>query len=97
MEITPNEQKLITEVYPSQQQTFCISYYKISDGPTSEKKVLRRINSNGVPISTKKYSEVFFYEDVRHTLVHARFLQDHGYNVTIRKCNKASNDKIWLA
>jgi uncharacterized protein YqkB len=96
MELTPQEQKSITEVEPSTQQTFCILYWKIVDGPTAEKKVLRRINSNGVPISTKKYSEVFFYSDVRHTLVHARFLFDHGYDVKVRKCNKANNNKMWL-
>lgn len=96
MEITPKEQKIIQEVVPSTTQTFCIMYWKISDGITAEKKVLRRININGTPVSTKKYSEVFFYNDVRHALPHGQFLLDHGYDVKIRKCNRRDNNKFWL-
>lgn len=96
MELTPKEKEEVLSVDPSTQQTFCIFYWKISDGPSSDKKILRRINSNGVPISTKKYSEVFFYNDVRHALIHSRYLISRDYDVTIRKCNKLSNDKIWL-
>jgi hypothetical protein len=96
MDITPQEQKAILEVIPSSTQTFCILYWKKSDGPGADKKVLRRINSNGVPVSTKKYSEVFFYNDVRHALTHAQFLLAHGYDLKIHKCNRKNNDKFWL-
>ena len=96
MEITAQEQRAILEVVPSKAQTFCILYWKKSDGLKADKKVLRRINANGVPVSTKKYSEVFFYMDVRHTLVHAQFLLEHGYDVKIHKCNRKGNDKFWL-
>ena len=96
MELTPKEQEEVLSVYPSTQQTFCILYWKIAEGPSADKKILRRINSNGVPISTKKYSEVFFYNDVRHALVHSRYLMSRGYDVQVRKCNKKGTDKIWL-
>lgn len=96
MELTPREQEEILSVRPSSQQTFCIVYWKLEDGPSADRKVLRRINSNGVPISTKKYSEVFFYKDVRHALIHSRFLMSHGYDIKIHKCNRLGDDKFWL-
>ena len=96
MEISPQELRAIRDVVPSIGQTFCILYWKAADGPKADKKVLMRINSNGVPVSTKKYSEVFFYSDVRHTLVHAQHLLKYGYDVKIHKCNRKGNDKFWL-
>ena len=64
--------------------------------PPSDQKVLRRINSNGVPVSTKKYSEVFMYGSVQDALVHGKFLLRHGYDVKIMTCNPRKNDKFWL-
>lgn len=96
MEISPQEKRAIAEVVASTTQTFCILYWKKDEGPTAEKKVLMRINSNGVPVSTKKYSQVFFYNDVRHTLIHAQHLLKYGYDVKIHKCNRKGNDKFWL-
>lgn len=96
MEITPQEQRTILEVVASKSQTFCILYWKKADGPRADKKVLMRINSNGVPVSTKKYSQVFFYNDVRHALPHAQFLLAHGYDVKIHKCNRKGKDGFWL-
>ena len=81
------------EVLPSTQNTFCICYRKLSE---KEVKVLRRINTNGVPVSTKKFSEVFFYNDIRHAFPHARFLMENGYDVKVRKCNRNVNDKFWI-
>ena len=96
MEITPQEKRALQEVFPSKTQTFCILYWKAADGPKAEKKVLMRINSNGVPVSTKKYSEVFFFNDVRHTLVYAQHLLKYGYDLKIHKCNRKGVDKFWL-
>jgi uncharacterized protein YqkB len=93
MEITTEELMAIQDVLPSTQNTFCIEYSKFG---STEKKVLRRINSNGVPISTKKFSEVFFYNDIRHAFTHARFLLSHGYVVDVRKCCRHIKDKFWL-
>jgi hypothetical protein len=86
----------VPHVVRSTRQTFCILYWKAND-PMGEKRVLRRINSNGTPVSTKKYSEVFFYNDVRHAMPHAKFLLDSGWNVDVKKCNYNKNDKFWLA
>ena len=96
IEPSTQEQRDILEVVPSKRQTFCILYWRKDEGLKADKKVLRRINSNGVPISTKKYSEVFFYMDVRHTLVHAQWLLKAGYDVKIHKCNRKGEDKFWL-
>jgi len=96
MEITPQEKRELQAVIPSKTQTLCILYWKSADGPKAEKKVLMRINSNGVPISTKKYSEVFFFDDVRHTLVYAQHLLKYGYDLKIHKCNRKGKDKFWL-
>lgn len=80
------------EVLRSTQNTFCIEYWNKDTSP----RVLRRINSNGVPVSTTKFSEVFFYNDIRHAMPHGRFLMDNGYSVKVRKCNLNVNDKFWL-
>lgn len=96
MEITPQERRILQEVVPSMSQTFCILFWKMDEGPKAEKKVLMRINSNGVPVSTKKYSEVFFFSDVRHTLVFCTHLFKYGYDVKIHKCNRKGKDGFWL-
>jgi len=96
MEITPQEKRILQEVVPSRTQTFCILFWKFEDGPKASKKVLMRINGNGVPISTKKYSEVFFFSDVRHTLVYAQHLMKYGYDIKIHKCNRKGKDGLWL-
>ena len=58
MEITPQEQREISRVTPSRDQNFCLLFWKMADGPKSDKKVLRRINSNGVPVSTEKLLKI---------------------------------------
>lgn len=95
-EITPQEQREIQRIQPSVDQAFCILFWKMSDGPACEKKVLRRINSNGVPVSTQKYSEVFLYRSVSDALVHGKFLISRKYDVKIMTCNPRGNDKFWL-
>lgn len=64
--------------------------------PPRDQKVLRRINANGVPISTKKYSEVFMYGSVDDALVHGKFLLKNNYDVKIMTCNPRGKDKFWL-
>lgn len=74
--------------------TFCIQYWKVKKA--HEPKVLRRINKNGTPVSTTKYSEVLFYRDIRYALDDARHLMEMGYETKVRKCCKNVNDKFWL-
>jgi hypothetical protein len=78
----------------STKNTFCIQYWKVSE--PSDVKVLRRINKNGRPISTKKYSEVFFYTNLKDAMPDARFLMENGYDIKIRKCCLGKNDNFWL-
>jgi hypothetical protein len=78
----------------SHKNTFCIQYWKVSD--ISDVKVLRRINKNGVPVSTKKYNEVFFYAKLQDAMPDARHLMENGYDIKIRKCCKGKNDSFWL-
>jgi len=78
----------------STQNTFCIQYWKIGDAANS--KVMRRVNSNGVVVSAKTYEEVFFYTDLRESMIDARWFQDNGYDIKIRKCNKGRNNSFWL-
>lgn len=83
----------ITGKLSSKQNTFCIQYWtKENLSP----KVMRRINSNGVVVSAKKYSEVFFFGSLKEAWQDARWLQDNGYQIKIRKCNKGRNDSFWL-
>ena len=97
MDITPQEKREIAGVRPSLQRRYCILFWKKEKGvPPRDTKVLRRINSNGVPISTKKYSEVFMYASVPDALIHGKFLLNHGYDVKIMTCNPRKNDKFWL-
>jgi uncharacterized protein YqkB len=96
MEMTPQEQRDVRRIQPSQDQAYCILFWKMSDGPACKKKVLRRINSNGVPVSTEKYSEVFLYRSVSDALVHGKFLLSRKYDVKIMTCNKRGVDKFWL-
>lgn len=79
----------------STKNTFCIQYWKILD--VTDVKVLRRINKNGTPISTKKYSEVFFYSNLQDAMPDARFLMEHDYDIKIRKCCKGREDNFLLA
>ena len=98
MDITPQEQREILSIRPSLQRRYCILYWKMEKGvPPHDQKVLRRINSNGVPISTKKYSEVFMYSSVQDALVHGKFLLSKNYDVKIMTCNPRKNDKFWLS
>lgn len=78
----------------STKNTFCIQYWKVSK--PSDVKVLRRINKNGAPVSTKKYSEVFFYDGLKSAIPDARHLMETGYDIKIRKCCMGSNDNFWL-
>ena len=78
----------------STKNTFCIQYWKLTD--IADVKVLRRINKNGVPVSTKKYSEVFFYTKLQDAMPDARHLMENGYDIKIRKCCKGKNDSFWL-
>jgi hypothetical protein len=78
----------------STQNTFCIQYWPYKS--TEQPKVLRRINKNGVVVSTKKYSEVFFYTSLQDTWEDCKWLMDHGYDIKVRKCCKGRNDKFWL-
>ena len=95
--MTPQEQRDVLRIRPSRDQSFCILFWKMADGPaTPDKKVLRRINSNGVPISTQKYSEVFKYGSVSDALVHGKYLLSKDYNVKIMTCNIRGKDKFWL-
>ena len=96
MEMSPQEQRDVLRIQPSKDQAYCILFWKMSDGPKADKKVLRRINSNGVPVSTQKYSEVFFYRNVSDALVHGKFLLSRKYDVKIMSCHKRGVDKFWL-
>lgn len=78
----------------SWKNTYCIQFSKSTD--YAETKVLKRINKNGTPVSTKKYSEVFFYTNLQEAMPDARFLMDRGYDVRIRKCCEGNNDNYWL-
>jgi hypothetical protein len=78
----------------SYKNTFCIQYWKLTD--IADVKVLRRINKNGTSVSTKKYSEVFFYANLKDAMPDARYLMDNGYDIKIRKCCKGKNDSFWL-
>lgn len=78
----------------SHKNTFCIQYWKLTD--IADIKVLRRINKNGTPVSTKKYSEVFFYAKLQDAMPDARHLMENGYDIKIRKCCKGKNDSFWL-
>ena len=78
----------------SRQNTFCIQYWPF--GTVEQPKVLRRINKNGIVISTKKYSEVFFYTSLQDTWEDRKWLMDHGFDIKVRKCCRGRNDKFWL-
>ena len=78
----------------STKNTFCIQYWKVLK--PSDVKVLRRINKNGTPVSTKKYSEVFFYTDLKDAIPDARKLMEDGYDIKIRKCCMGNNDNFFL-
>jgi len=94
--MTPQEQRDVLRIQPSTNQSYCLLFWKMSDGPASDKKALRRINSNGVPISTQKYSEVFLYGSVSDALIHGKYLLSRKYDVKIMTCNKRGVDKFWL-
>ena len=78
----------------STQNTFCIQYWK--SGDAAHPKVMRRINTNGVVVSAKYYSEVFFYSNLQKAFPDAKWLQENGYDIKIRKCNLGRNDSFWL-
>ncbi|AMO43233.1 hypothetical protein R1080702_228 [Cyanophage S-RIM32] len=96
MEMTPQEQREVLRIQPSRDHNYCLLFWKMSDGPACKKKVLRRINSNGVPVSTEKYSEVFMYGSVADALVHGKFLISRGYDLKIMSCNRRGKDKFWV-
>lgn len=74
--------------------TFCIQYWKYNK--IDDVKVLSRLNKNGVPVSTKKYSKVFFYGKLQDAIPDARQLMESGYDIKIRKCCEGKNDTFWL-
>ena len=74
--------------------TFCVQYWKPQF--PSEVNVLRSIDADGNPVSTKKYSEVTFYDSLADAMPDARHLLENGYDIKIRKCCKARNDSFWL-
>jgi hypothetical protein len=78
----------------SYKNTFCIQYWKLID--ITDVKVLRRINKNGTPVSTKKYSEVFFYTNLQDAMPDARFLMENGHDIKIRKCCEGKNNNFYL-
>jgi len=78
----------------STKNTFCIQYWKV--GEAHNPKVLKRINKNGVPISTTLFSEVYFYKDGPEAFADCRLLMERGYDVKIRKCNYLDNNLFWL-
>lgn len=78
----------------SHKNTYCIQYWKVLD--SKEVKTLRRINKNGTPVSTKKYSDVFFYTNLQDAMPDARFLMKTGYDIKIRKCCLGKNDNFYL-
>ncbi|CAF34253.1 hypothetical protein S-PM2d188 [Synechococcus phage S-PM2] len=84
----------ITGKASSKTNTFCIQYWHL--GSNEKPKVLRRINTNGVVISAKKYSEVFMYSSLQDTWQDSTWLIENGYDIKIRKCNKGKNDTFWL-
>jgi hypothetical protein len=97
MDITPQEKREIAGIRPSLQRKYCILYWKIVPAtPPCDQKVLRRINSNGIPVSTKKYSEVFMYANLQDALTHGKFLLSRDYDVKIMTCNPRGKDKFWL-
>ena len=75
--------------------TFCIQYWK-PFGSLEQPKVMRRINKNGIVISTKKFSEVFMYASLQDAWEDTQWLMEHGFDVKIRKCNPGRNDHFWL-
>lgn len=84
----------ITTQLSSKMNTFCIQYWPF--GSLEQPKVMRRINKNGIVISTKKYSEVFMYSSLQDSWEDCQWLMDNGFDVKVRKCNLNKNDKFWL-
>jgi tRNA-binding EMAP/Myf-like protein len=84
----------ITGQHSSKKNTFCIQYWK--QGDPVNPKVMRRINSDGMVVSAKTYDEVFFYSDLKSAFPDAKWLQDNGFDIKIRKCNLGRNNKFWL-
>tara|TARA_B100000497_G_C7590958_1_gene355363 strand:- start:333 stop:596 length:264 start_codon:yes stop_codon:yes gene_type:complete len=84
----------ITTQLSSKTNTFCIQYWPF--GSLEQPKVMRRINKNGIVISTKKYSEVFMYSSLQDSWEDCQWLMDNGFDVKVRKCNLNKNDKFWL-
>ena len=96
--MSPQEQRDVLSIRPTLQRRNCLLYWKMDNTkPPCDQKVLRRINSNGVPISTMKYSEVFMYASIPDALVHGKFLLSRGYDVKIMSCNPRKKDKFWLS
>jgi hypothetical protein len=84
----------ITSKLSSKMNTFCIQYWPF--GSVEQPKVMRRINKNGIIISTKKFSEVFMYTSLQDTWEDCQWLMDNGFDIKVRKCNLGRNDKFWL-
>ena len=66
--------------------TYAIRYYRM--GHPEESRTLRRVNKNGVPISTEWYDEVTFFRSFSHAAPVARELIESGYYAEVRKCNR---------
>jgi hypothetical protein len=76
---------------------FCIEYWHLK-GEKDGTKVLRRINSNGTLVSTKKYSEVLFFNTLREAMPTAKsILEKGGYDLKIRYCNLLNEDNFYLS
>jgi hypothetical protein len=82
------------DVVSSTNNTYCVEYWKPSS--PSEKKVLKKLNKSGKPISTKKFSEVYMFDRLQDTFPTAKHLMAEGYDVKIRKCCLAREDEYFL-
>ena len=76
----------------SKRNTFCIQYWKMGDA--ANPKVMRRINANGVVVSAKTYSEVFFYGTLKE--LHGQMLVGSKTTATISRSPNATRDETIL-
>ena len=76
----------------SKKNTFCIQYWKMGDA--ANPKVMRRINANGVVVSAKTYSEVFFYGTLKESLGRCSLVPRQ--RATISRSPNATRDETIL-
>ena len=84
----------ITGQPSSVMNTFCIQYWPINE--PNKPKVMRRINSNGVVVQAKKYSEVFMFDSLQAAWADCKWFYEHGYDCKVRKCALNKQDTFWL-